>query len=640
MTDTWYFEAQIDWQVNDQLNIWLKQNAYYWKGGGAWPGILFSDYASTPSSFTPGDPSGLGAWAYGSLNLNPWAGYATPNPTASDPWVVDYNDPGYQETTNSYQTTAHITYEMDNVTLKYIGGYSQYDYEEHMTDWDKTSRDDLRYFVQIHDNKDWYQHEIQFISNNDSPLQYIFGLFNYWEKNYQPFTQLDPFNPRILAPGVGAPANPEGIVYHQAGWIETDSVAIYGQLDYDFDEQWHMSAGLRWGRDDKMGLEEQALVFDDLLWGTGWICALPGASPCAYDITALGGSTADPGMTTQEDSWDGWTGRLEVDYKPNDDMMFYATVGTGFKAGGFKLGSLTGDRTKEETVLTFEAGMKATFNDNLRTNLAIYHNSYEDAQTPISFFLNGVRHTALDNAEEASSRGFEAEVDWQATDNLFFKVAYSFMNSEIDKMGIVLQDQTSPGYFDLTDITEHGYSEYMAFGTDIPTVASINAGLIGCPITDHFGGPCWVFLPAIDDFTGDVVNLTPQSLVTPGFSSPVDGNSLVQAPDQKLTIAGIYTIDLASGSKWQLGSTMAYTDKQYYTIFNDADTTAPATTRWDFRASWLDEDESFRVNMWIRNAFDEEIYSGLNRADELHHNYVSGWIDPPRAYGIDIQVLF
>jgi iron complex outermembrane receptor protein len=79
-----------------------------------------------------------------------------------------------------------------------------------------------------------------------------------------------------------------------------------------------------------------------------------------------------------------FTPRLLVEYQPSTDTLYYASVTTGFKPGGFAANeavTLDGQRYDEEEVTTYEVGAKTEWLDNrLRLNGALYFNDYRDQQ--------------------------------------------------------------------------------------------------------------------------------------------------------------------------------------------------------------------------------------------------------------------
>ena len=66
----------------------------------------------------------------------------------------------------------------------------------------------------------------------------------------------------------------------------------------------------------------------------------------------------------------GWSGKIEIDYKPWDDGLIYASVSRGLKSAGFNNGTLkagllaTELQFKPETLLAYEVGFKSNFMDN------------------------------------------------------------------------------------------------------------------------------------------------------------------------------------------------------------------------------------------------------------------------------------
>ncbi len=70
-----------------------------------------------------------------------------------------------------------------------------------------------------------------------------------------------------------------------------------------------------------------------------------------------------------------------LDYLYSDDQMMYASISTGYKAGGFRLGSLQDIPSfKPEEVISYEIGYKGTYADVLRVNAAAYFYDYTNMQ--------------------------------------------------------------------------------------------------------------------------------------------------------------------------------------------------------------------------------------------------------------------
>ena len=73
-----------------------------------------------------------------------------------------------------------------------------------------------------------------------------------------------------------------------------------------------------------------------------------------------------------------WSGKVQLDYIPTDDLLFYASVNRGVKAGSYNQPLLTflprSDlQYDEEILLSYEIGLKATFmGGRARFNAAAY----------------------------------------------------------------------------------------------------------------------------------------------------------------------------------------------------------------------------------------------------------------------------
>jgi len=191
--------------------------------------------------------------------------------------------------------------------------------------------------------------------------------------------------------------------------------AIYGQYDYRFSPRWLGTLGLRYTNEDKQiaGRFTQP--------GASW-----GALLGLADLTL-----ANPRSNVAESLEDEQvTGTVKLSWFPSDDMLFFASWATGYKAGGTNTDRISPAFSvvfDAETSQTFELGMKADFpRQNLRVNLSLHHTVTEDYQTN-SFQGAGFN---LANAGEVKARGGELELWWQPTDELSLNGAYVYNKAE------------------------------------------------------------------------------------------------------------------------------------------------------------------------------------------------------------------
>ena len=112
------------------------------------------------------------------------------------------------------------------------------------------------------ETKKYFSNEINITSHSDSSLQWIFGLFQYNERNYQTpgdlyepgQTQLaTPFNLTVTA--LAAP-NPSDAIYLQQQEMHDNSYAAFAQTDWNFTPTWKLTTGLRYTYDILKGGEQ------------------------------------------------------------------------------------------------------------------------------------------------------------------------------------------------------------------------------------------------------------------------------------------------------------------------------------------------------------------------------------------------
>jgi iron complex outermembrane recepter protein len=586
----WSIKAQLDWEINDSMNLWMRYSRIesdFSPGGQAGGSAILADqfrfapFALTaPFRMTNGQTLPAGTVITPRVGgLAPNSDYLFgPNPSASDPFVVTRDFQSRQSLDNNNQFIAHFDWDLsDAVALKYIGGYSEYDFKQ-LGDVDQTSRP---FFVdpttgvrvstfainETVENKQWQSHELQLLSTDEGQWDWIGGLYYYYENVFQYFTNLYPDEPALIAPRFAAtaatpdaPANPRGISYYQDGDVKSAAYAAYLQTSYDLTDAWKVTAGVRYSFDRKSGTEMNRQIsfnpYQDRIPGQ------PGIQAFALDITADPFALESPATLTQNArrgarrplaaSWDGVTARLNLDWRPNDSTLVYGNVSKGYKSGGFKTGQYDQlPYVGEESVYTYELGYKASFGRSLQLATAVFHNDYQDLQLPITITnANNIIQRVFVNAPKSYSRGVEVEATWRPTDEWRLLGVYSFLDTEIEE------------------------------------------------------GPL------------------AQDVVRGGFQ-PTAGNDLARSPDHKLTLNSIYTLPLFDGELSLIG-TYAYTGKQYYEIFSIPFYEQDGYSRIDARVFYDSPDRRWSIVAGVRNATDENIINGIVAGAPLTIGFVAG----------------
>ena len=132
-----------------------------------------------------------------------------------------------------------------------------------------------------------------------------------------------------------------------------------------------------------------------------------------------------------EDSWSSSTYKLGIDKYINDDRMVYATMSTGYKAGGFNFGVSSAESYDPEELTAFEVGSKNRFNGGrMQLNASVFYYDYTDLQV-----LQVVDQTiVVRNAAEADISGAELEFVYAVSDNMRVDASLGLLEAEYKKL--------------------------------------------------------------------------------------------------------------------------------------------------------------------------------------------------------------
>jgi iron complex outermembrane receptor protein len=213
--------------------------------------------------------------------------------------------------------------------------------------------------------------------------------------------------------------------------LETDSYSAFGQIEYSLTDRWRFIFGLR------AILEEKDYFYSSRIYPntndnrleSGLFSGTPPLTLPGTDIPFE--FLADP--VFQDTSSDFlWSGKVQLDYLPTDDLLAYASINRGIKAGSYNqplLTVLSRDDLSydEETLLSYEVGVKSTLIDGrARLNIAAYYYDYRDYQ---AFQFVGTSG-AIFNAD-AVNKGIEAELISTPIDNLDLMLGFSYIDATI-----------------------------------------------------------------------------------------------------------------------------------------------------------------------------------------------------------------
>ena len=280
-------------------------------------------------------------------------------------------------------------------------------------------------------NENW-QADINLNSTGDGPLQWTLGYFYFDQDSFYAWLFGDTT--------IGAP---QEVTW--AHWLHstyegtTKSQALYGQAEYNFTDDLMMTFGLRYS-DDKRTSHK---VYID-------INELDAKRPVFIDEDQTGWKYS-PDQKGSDSNVDY---RLALQYNINDDVMIYGSAATGYIAGKT---TQTGNLLDPTEADSYEAGVKSTLLDGAMTmNATFYRVKYTGLTTSLLTINDqgfAVAETVPGGGQ--TSKGFEFEMQWQATDNLRVTSGFVLDNSEFDeflKKNAYTEDDglaNELGYFDL-----------------------------------------------------------------------------------------------------------------------------------------------------------------------------------------------
>ena len=319
---------------------------------------------------------------------------------------------GRNDSNNDYDTfIATVNWDLDSVLLTYIGTSRDMD-EENNQHFDGAEAD----LLSMNFFNDWHQqsHELRLTSQFSDTFEFVAGLY-YWDVDYEQRWDVAHLHYQLSRLGViPVPLAPTTL---SANGQEqsTESTAIFFSGDWHVSDQWTLTAGLRWTKEEK-----------DFLGGNGGQL---------YDPAA---GDPIPGLNMPSafsDEWTEVTPKFGVRFQPNDNFMFYGSYSEGFKSGGFfgRQSDFTIDPTYDpEYVNNFEIGMKSTLLDGAMIfNAAIFRSDYEDKQESILVPINLSNvATVVRNAGELELNGLELELMYQITDEWFVRASYGYIDAE------------------------------------------------------------------------------------------------------------------------------------------------------------------------------------------------------------------
>ncbi|WP_374574453.1 TonB-dependent receptor [Phenylobacterium sp.] len=290
---------------------------------------------------------------------------------------------------HTYGASANANWTLGAVKLTNIAAYD-YLHREEYGDYDASSS--IAADVYFGSKVKVWSDELRLSSNTDGPLQWVTGVYvskqQLRERYYSDF--LDNY-------GLSA-----RVSYSQ----EVTSASVFGQAEYAFTDQWKLIGGLRY--------EKETRKLEDF-------------------TSAFAGATALP-KTSVETDMKPLTGKLALEYKPLDHVMFYGSISKGVKSGGFTTYNTANSAAiaafRPETLWAYEVGVKSNPTPSLQVNGAMFFYDYKDQQVlSARLTANGLVGSFV-NAPKSQIWGGELELTWAPIRGLMINQSASYKDGE------------------------------------------------------------------------------------------------------------------------------------------------------------------------------------------------------------------
>lgn len=452
------------------------------------------------------------------------------------------------------------------------------------THWemDSVGASSLALIDDIRDYTDAISHELRYAMSFGDNIDFIVGAY-YLEEDTdrtEYFRLILGADDRFARDVRGGPATNDGVdVYRQIN--ETESKALFANLDWQFTPTWRLSAGARWTEDDKN------------------IRSFARNGVPRFIINGnLGDVENATGGEPASGNWDDVSPKVALNWQPMDDMLLYASWAKGFKSGGFGAAPATLDDLRNleldpEEATNIEIGIKTDLLDNtLRINVAAFQTDYEDLQFQRFGQLLALRTPNAMGVVEGVQLGWSegiGEYGVRIDPNSIFGFFRSINAGDAEIEGIEIELTYAPTEA-LTLYANYGYLD-----------------------------------------TEQEVNYREYFATDPGMDIIVK-RPLQRAPENQYSFGFVYDHDMGQAGSLILSADYSYADESRADVLDDY-AIEDERELVDASLVWVPADANWRFTLWGKNLADERYFSHVYTVGRG----VIGKIGDPRVLGASVS---
>jgi outer membrane receptor protein involved in Fe transport len=440
-------------------------------------------------------------------------------------------------------------------------------------------------------------------------------------------------------------------LYAAQARLKVQSQAIFAQLDWRPNDQWHVTLGGRYSWDEKQGYEQEMDIFWSPLVATqaqaaalgfptypsdwpiaaqrgtyvtdyvGTSCSAPGT----FGIQPLDATHPCPAHRSLKASWQAPTGTVGVEWTPTPETNVYVRYNRGYKSGGFNLGPLAApgilavtdvSAVKPEFIDDFEGGWKQNFGHNLQFDIAAFYYLYHDLQALNATQQNSsppIQINELINIQDAKAWGVEFEGQWSPIENLLLAVNYSYLGTSNDTPCTF-----TPGFNLQQAVPGVTHAENCFVDSANPAADSV---VNGQAINAQPAGPFLGSGPS---------RLQGQSL---------KGNVLPYSPQHKVSFNGSYTFKFEPGDL-TFAAVYNWHSSFYDNLFTTPEWLVPSGDTADFRVTWSAASKRYQIIGSVTNAFNKNVLTAYSTLPPGNAFYAYNALQPPRIFTVELRYHF
>jgi len=372
------------WEPNDDMDLTVSLRSGYDRSGLVAPEHLATFDATTFAE--PCTPVAGGDRSEGACTNA--QGYFDAD---GDPYEGDYSVLDDRLRNSSKGASIELNWYLADFTFTSITGYDSFTrYQPKDADASPYANIDMLY----QDESTAFSQELRLSSENNDRYHWMAGLY-YSEDDVDANQSADVSD----LPGLSTATATND--------QQSDSSAIFANLDYWLNKQWKLFGGLRFTDEHKK-------------WE--------------------GGSTLDSNRNLSSNNIDtqDLSGNIGIQHQLNDNNMLYASFTKSYRSGAFPGGfTMTPDflePVEQEDVYAYETGIKSMLlKKHLMLNASLYYYDWREFQTTKSELSGGLVSLHLINAGDADIYGAELDMSWQPNDHWELGVGVNWMSTEITK---------------------------------------------------------------------------------------------------------------------------------------------------------------------------------------------------------------